>query len=66
MACAAFLRVAQIGDDEVIGGRGGEFGIFEVDAANPEAFALQTLHQMRANEPPTTTKPTPISSASLL
>ena len=46
----ADILLAQIADDEIIGLRLGEFRIFQVDAADPEAFAFQTLHHVAGDK----------------
>jgi hypothetical protein len=45
------VRVAQIGNDEVVGVRIGELGIFQINPPNPEAFLLEPLDKMSTNEP---------------
>ena len=43
--------VAQVADREVVGFGFAEFRIFEVDAAHPEAFVLEALDEVAADEP---------------
>src|ERR1700683_1962338 len=47
---AAYERIPQIADDEVIRGSFGKRIELEIDTANPEAFAFQPLHQVPTYE----------------
>src|SRR5690606_22365764 len=47
---AAIFRLAQVHADEIVGCGIPVFGEFEVDAANPESFPLQSLNEMGANK----------------
>ena len=42
--------IAQVADDEVVGLGFGVFVEFEIDAAHPESFALQSFDQVAADE----------------
>jgi len=46
----ASTLIPQIRNDEIVGYRFCEWWIFEIDASDPEALAIQTLHKMTAYE----------------
>ena len=46
----ADILLAQVADDEIVGFGLGEFRIFQIDAADPEAFTLQPLDQMAGDK----------------
>ena len=46
----AVHRIAEIRDHEVVGRRRREFGIFQVNAPDPEPLALEGLNEMRADK----------------
>ena len=47
---AHVVRVAQVGDDEVIGLGLGVLVELQVDSTHPEALTLEAFHQMPADE----------------
>jgi len=42
--------LAEVKQPKIVGGGGGEFGFFEIDAANPITFFLEPLNQMAADK----------------
>src|ERR1019366_6178153 len=48
------VRIAQIADDEFVGGAGGEFMSLEVHAPDPKAFGLEAFYEMSADKAPST------------
>jgi hypothetical protein len=42
--------IAQIAEDELVGGRGGEIVRLEIDGANPVVFGFETFNEVAADE----------------